>query len=110
MINIKKGVVWHHMTWYRWQMWDIIHAAVTAANFVTHGYVPTVTSGVEGRHSVNSKHYTGWALDFRIRDLGQPELDNWVKKMKTILGPKYLVLLEATHVHIQYRGEEVNHD
>jgi len=103
MINVKPNVVFHPETWKNPAMWQIIQAVVETS---PSGYTPTITSGVEGRHSVNpwSKHYTGEAIDFRIRDFtGSPQL--WAEAIEKKLGDEYFVLLELTHLHIHWRGE-----
>lgn len=64
-------------------------------------YEPTVTSGIDGSHSLESGHYYGRSLDFRSRDIPFELREVLKKKAQTILGPTYLVLLESSHYHIQ---------
>lgn len=63
-------------------------------------YEMTITSGNDGVHMKESKHYTNEAIDIRRRDM-----INAVKTarvIKVVLGNKYDVILESTHIHIEY--------
>ena len=104
-VNIKSNVVLHHETFRRPEMFTLV---IVARMTCPAEYTPTITSGAEGRHSANpwSKHYTGWALDFRIRDLTEKEVNRWVFMLTEKLGIKYLVLLEPTHIHVHYKGND----
>ena len=100
-VNVKDNVVFHPLTFTRPEMIRILLVAkITSAP----AYNPTITSGVEGRHSSDpwSKHYTGWALDFRINDLAKSDVTRWVEQLKVKLGAGYFVLLESNHIHIHY--------
>ena len=61
-----------------------------------------VTSLMDGRHMEGSKHYTGNAADFRIWNFEAHELPYVVKQLKNILGNDYDVVLESTHIHVEY--------
>jgi len=98
-IDVKPGVVFHPATWHTQEMWRIVFVVkMTAPPY----YTPTITSGVEGRHSSRSYHYVGGALDWRIRDFAASELNRWVREITKKLGPDYYVELESTHIHIHY--------
>lgn len=74
-----------------------------------------VTSGLEGRHSANSLHYDGRALDFRTRHLpplDRRDLRDIVKVKLNLLAEDYNnsnpefpvrfdVVLESTHLHTE---------
>lgn len=67
----------------------------------------TVTSMKDGKHSVNSLHYSGMAVDIRSKHLTQEESRKVFFALKNDLGPDYDVLLEAEnteneHLHIEY--------
>jgi hypothetical protein len=64
-------------------------------------YVATVTSGLEGSHSLNSGHYEGRSVDFRSKDVPFELRQNLKAAAQELLGPDYLVILEETHYHIQ---------
>jgi len=74
-----------------------------------------ITSGTESKHSSKSKHYLGLALDFRIRNLHSGEdfeiteqdfsiASDIVATAKSKLGPSFTVILESTHIHIEFNG------
>ena len=60
-----------------------------------------VTSGTDGVHGKESKHYTGEALDFRIRDLKPEHRDTLVQSCQKILGQGFDIILESTHLHVE---------
>jgi hypothetical protein len=61
-----------------------------------------VTAGRDGKHKQNSKHYTDEAVDFRTRHLKIDELDTVVQACKRTLGQDFDVVVEATHLHVEY--------
>lgn len=61
-----------------------------------------VTSTDDGIHRTGSLHYVGLACDVRTRQLTAEELQNMVRKARTILGINYDIILEQTHVHIEF--------
>jgi hypothetical protein len=67
-----------------------------------------VTSGVEGRHKQDSKHYDGKALDMRSREFNGgsmgDECRSFVEHLQGLLGSTYFILQESHHIHIQYNG------
>lgn len=60
-----------------------------------------VTSGRDGHHQKNSKHYTSEALDFRIRDLQPEQVRTLVQLCQERLGQDFDVILEQSHLHIE---------
>lgn len=71
----------------------------------------TITSMRDGKHKPTSLHYKGLAVDIRTRHLKYDDTINTVfeliHKMLTPLG--FDVVLEKTHLHIEYDprdGEE----
>ena len=71
------------------------------AEVISPHYDPECTSGLEGTHSDESGHYHGRALDIGIRDMPHLSIDNVCERAQALLGSNYLVLREATHIHIQ---------
>lgn len=58
----------------------------------------TITSTYEGLHSAGSLHYANLAIDIRRypkEEIGYKEIKEW-------LGEDYDVILEASHIHIEY--------
>lgn len=61
-----------------------------------------VTSGLDGKHSANSKHYSGHGLDIRTRHVPAEKLDALTASIRGCLGDDYDVVLESDHVHIEF--------
>ena len=69
------------------------------------GIDTVVTSVGDGKHSPNSFHYTDpvQASDFRTWYLPTDEdKANFVKELRVRLGSEYDVILEKTHLHIEF--------
>lgn len=60
-----------------------------------------ITSGSDGTHAKDSRHYRGEAIDIRTRNVPDPE--GLRAKLETALGPKFRVLNEGDHLHAQVR-------
>ena len=61
-----------------------------------------ITSGLDGTHSHNSLHYSGNALDWRTRHLESKQKTDLARQAQDLLGPDYDVVLESTHLHVEY--------
>jgi hypothetical protein len=62
-----------------------------------------ITSGRDGTHMQTSKHYSGEALDFRRwQSDGIGRTTDIVEELRRELGDDYDVVLEATHIHVEY--------
>ena len=59
---------------------------------------PIITSTWEGTHSSASFHYFKRALDFRLARTMQDKVD----LLRSKLGKDYDIVLEHTHIHIEY--------
>jgi len=64
-----------------------------------------VTSALDGKHAIDSLHYSGKAVDIRIRNLKTPI--NVYNKIITILSDDFDVLLYSTHIHIEYQPKNI---
>lgn len=65
-------------------------------------HVPcVVTAGTDGVHGKQSKHYSGKALDFRIRDLTAEQRDTLVQLCQESLIKGHDVVLEHDHLHVE---------
>ena len=62
----------------------------------------TVTSITDGEHSANSLHYQGRAIDLRNRNLEDHEQEVALRELRRHLGKDYDVVLEPTHIHVEY--------
>ncbi len=91
----KDGVRIHDKT---------VKALIGVSNvFLKHGYDTTITSCLDGVHSVNSLHYKGKAMDFRTRHLPDLTLKRVVRDdIAAELGGEFDVVLESTHIHVEY--------
>lgn len=73
-------------------------------------YGVVVTAGLDGKHSVRSRHYIGTAFDMRtwttatsgIQITGAKRLALF-RAVKAYLGPNWFILDEGNHFHIDYR-------
>lgn len=70
------------------------------------GYDAVITSGTEGKHKRNSKHYTGEALDFRSYMLPAQQVKEVVEMVSHKLGPDFDVVAEAYHIHVEWDPKE----
>lgn len=72
---------------------------------------PVITSGNDGRHRVNSRHYRDLAIDIRGNNVSDKTLKAIAQELKKILGNQYYVEAEffpndpqKDHIHIAYKG------
>ena len=75
---------------------------VLAGVWARYGYQLTVTSGIDGDHMQQSKHYEGLAEDYRTRDVTPSDLSRMIAEARSILGSGYQVLNEVDHLHVEY--------
>jgi len=61
-----------------------------------------ITSALDGKHSTQSLHYKGKALDWRIRHLKDGEAELVTKFIRLDLGQQFDVVLEKDHIHIEF--------
>lgn len=82
---------------------------VVQSVYAQQGYLLTITSGVEGKHSSKkSLHYKGLALDFRTRHVPSAQRPALHRALKSALGSQYDVILHASHLHVEWDGGGVN--
>lgn len=69
------------------------------------GHEAVITSGTDGSHMPGSLHYSGLAVDVRLPGILDDEV---VKRLRTRLGKDYDVVIERTHIHVEYdpKGEK----
>ncbi len=81
----------------------VAHAEILNV-FRDHGLVCRMTSGAGGKHSVGSLHYVGHAADYGLRDIPEPAIRELLQRdIKTALGPDFDVVLEPTHIHVEFQ-------
>jgi len=68
--------------------------------------VCVISSGAEGEHMVNSLHPLGKALDFRIRTLTGVQQQAILLSLRHALGAQFDVVLEPTHLHVEFDPKE----
>jgi hypothetical protein len=71
-----------------------------------HGHELVITSGRDGIHSAGSLHYYGYAVDIRASsgwNYDPFEIEQMVEALKGALGPDYDVIIESSHVHVEYQ-------
>ena len=69
-----------------------------------HGQELVVTSCTDSQHSNNSRHYIGYGLDLRSRDVPEAARERVAQDMRDVLGAEYYVAFEVHHFHIDFRG------
>lgn len=93
---IKPGVKLHPAT-----VWAV---AIPVIFEVFRGFevTPVITSGIDGHHMPGSLHYVGQAFDFRTRHVPAGDQAALVAHLKDALGEEFDVVLESSHVHIEW--------
>ena len=72
--------------------------------FAQHSTSLTITSALDSKHGTGSLHYVGLALDVRTRHIPQNGLKKKIAdEIRVALGPQYDVILEKTHIHIEFQ-------
>lgn len=79
---------------------------VCASVYQKFGVEMVVTEGTAGRHSPKSRHYLGFAVDLRTWNVQRSELDNLAQAVRGALGKDFWVLLEADHMHVEFRPKK----
>ncbi len=80
----------------------VLGAIIVAGVFDYFEQDAYITSCSDGQHKTGSRHHCGKALDFRTRIFELRELPALVSHVESMLGPEFFVLLEATHLHVEY--------
>jgi len=77
------------------------HMAVCLA-YSEAGHDVVITSGTEGKHSRNSRHYSGLAMDYRSRHVSEGAMNDITSKVKKALEGQFDVVLESDHLHVEF--------
>ncbi len=85
---------------------EILFALMTAERAYNRaGHELVVTSCVDGKHGRASLHYSGAAVDLRTRDVPADLVQAIVAEIREALGADFDVVLEDTHLHIEYQPQ-----
>ena len=71
-----------------------------------YGIDCVVTSAVDGVHSRGSRHYSGSAVDIRTRSLDAEKRPSFAACIADNLGEDFDVILERTHLHVEFDPKE----
>lgn len=84
--------------------WPTVFAlAVATFIYQTHNLDLTITSALDGTHSENSLHYSGRAIDIRIKNVPTDDMKNLiVEELRNSLGDAYDIIVESDHIHIEF--------
>ena len=69
-----------------------------------YGQELVITSATDSQHSSKSRHYIGYGLYLRSRDVPEADRDLVVNEMSADMGSEYYVAFETHHFHIQFDG------
>ena len=98
MIGLKPGVT------PRGIQPELVLGLMIADGVYARNHCPmTVTALTDGKHMAGSRHCKGQAADVRTRDISFPLLDVIVRELKEALGTDYDVVLEDSHIHLEYQ-------
>lgn len=83
--------------------------AIFVANEVykEEGYELVVTSVTDGIHSPSSLHYVGYAVDLRTHNVHADKIPVIWNRIRQRLTSEYDVVLEDTHIHIEYQPKRI---
>lgn len=61
-----------------------------------------ITSCTDGKHMKGSKHYSGYAIDFRTRHLNASEISKLIAWFESRYEKEYDIVFEKDHIHVEY--------
>lgn len=93
MVTLKQGVVIANL-----DGWDVLDLIVALGKFWEENSLGElfVTSGIEGTHKRNSRHYLGHAIDVRL----PPNADDILQKLRATIH-NCTIIKEVDHFHFQ---------
>lgn len=81
----------------------VLGVLIVQSVFAAHGVDCVITSGIDGRHSRGSIHYSGGAIDFRTSGIPETVLAVILADCKKALGPDFDFIREADHFHMEFQ-------
>lgn len=98
MIKLKKGVRLHGLRP------ELLLAIIIAEGIYENANESLViTSVIDGKHMRASIHYVGGAVDFRLPTSNE---DRMRQRIAADVGGDFDVVLEKTHLHIEWQPKE----
>ena len=85
----------------------VLAAIVIEPLFEKYGVEMVATSCMDGKHSRNSKHYLGYAIDLRSRDLSSKDQQLLLIDIRAALTAEFYIDLEKDHYHLQFNGSAI---
>ena len=70
--------------------------------FINYQVSMVITSITDGKHKINSKHYSGQAVDIRSRHIEKSKQQLILISLQSALTSEFTCILESDHYHIQY--------
>jgi hypothetical protein len=77
----------------------VLALTIISSIYQTYQTYPVITSVTDGKHGKNSLHPMGKAVDLRLPPAYLTAIFN---KIAEALGPDFDVVLEATHIHVEF--------
>jgi len=102
ILRIKEGV---DLLGFQPQISLAITVAYSCYSAVEKDGECVITSCSDGQHSRGSRHYIGLAFDLRTRNLNDEQKEALYGMIKECLTNQYDVVLEKTHIHVEYDPE-----
>ena len=102
MMEFKDGSV--NPIGVKTETWAGLFIASSVLN--EYGYNFVITSLNDGKHRPDSRHYIGYAGDFRSRHIEEQDIGSIMATIKSAL-PRYDVILEkrgltGEHIHLEF--------
>lgn len=97
-MKLKKGV---RLTGLQPVM--VLAATIADKIYLFYGEELVITSAVDGIHSKTSRHFLGFALDFRTRYFTHEKILQVAQDLRDALGDDFYVRVESDHIHVSFK-------
>ena len=71
--------------------------------YADYGIDCVITSISDSKHGQYSRHYLGYAIDVRTRNVPPDKLNYLFREIKFKLNDRYNCILEKDHIHISFK-------